>query len=172
MNRHTHHTNTHTPTQRVYTKSETTDSFENWLLCDLSIKMEFECGERLFTCVMVMYMYTFFWSVSALWCAAWWAVGYGIEWQGIRCTLTSAESCDLLLEVINVHGRFVWVSIMSIQGYELQSTYAQNITFVDFMVAFCVRNVFWWMCVCDIGAGVGEHLWMDASDVISGWMTQ
>ena len=56
---------------------------------------------------------TVHWSVSALWCiwcAAWWAV----KWQGNRCILTTAESCDQMFEVFGIHGRFVWGIIISI----------------------------------------------------------
>ena len=34
------------------------------------------------------------------------------------------------------------------------------------MIELC----FGWMCVCDSGAGVGEHLWEGSSVVISGWL--
>ena len=100
------------------------DSFKRWLLCLLlnsgwDVTVGWGCWLVWYWCT-----HTFHWSVSTLWCATWWAVGF-CHWVTRCCyMLTAVESCDQVFGVWPGdwhYGRFVCLStlfrVMSFKVY-------------------------------------------------------
>ena len=93
-----------------------------WLLCDVWIQARMWRGWRevVLLCGGNVYTHTngqcqlFDVQHDELWV-------YVIEWQGVRCMLTVAESCYLVFElVIDMYGRFVLVLVISFISYKAQ----------------------------------------------------